>query len=130
MPTKLVKFHKHKHKNSKWITNGIIKSICFRDKLYLKLLKIPLDSSNYEQLKIDLKTYNKILDKTIRAAKINYYHNRFKKLQNDIKNTWVTIKIIINRKTPIKNISEQIKINGNTITDKLKIANEFNKFFC
>ena len=70
MPTKLVKFHKHKHKYSKWITNGIIKSICFRDKLYLKLLKIALDSSNYEQLKIDLKTYNKILKKIFAQPKL------------------------------------------------------------
>jgi len=34
LPQKLVKYSKHKHKNSKWITQGIIKSIKFRDNMY------------------------------------------------------------------------------------------------
>ena len=34
MPCKLVKFKKHKHKKSKWITQGLLKSIRYRDKLY------------------------------------------------------------------------------------------------
>ena len=33
IPTKFVKFKKYKHKNSKWITKGIIKSIKYRDNL-------------------------------------------------------------------------------------------------
>ncbi len=35
MPQKLVKFHRHKHKLSAWITQDIIKSIQYRDKLYM-----------------------------------------------------------------------------------------------
>ena len=31
---KIVKSNRHKHKLSKWITHGIIKSIKYRDKLY------------------------------------------------------------------------------------------------
>ena len=34
MPYKLVKFKKHKHKHSQWITNGILKSIKYRDNLH------------------------------------------------------------------------------------------------
>ncbi len=34
LPTKIVKFNKRKHKKSKWITFGIIKSINYRDKMY------------------------------------------------------------------------------------------------
>ncbi len=34
MPSKLVKYRKYKHKKSKWITQGIIKSIHYRDNLY------------------------------------------------------------------------------------------------
>ena len=37
MPLKKVKYNKHCHKKSQWITQGIIKSINFRDKLYLSL---------------------------------------------------------------------------------------------
>ena len=35
-PLKKQRFHKHKHKKTKWITNGIIRSIRFRDKVYKK----------------------------------------------------------------------------------------------
>ena len=34
MPLKNIKFSKHKHKISQWITPAIIRSIKFRDKLY------------------------------------------------------------------------------------------------
>ena len=34
---KTVRFKKHKHKLSRWMTNGILNSIKFRDKLFLKL---------------------------------------------------------------------------------------------
>ncbi len=36
MPTNLIKYNKYKHKKSKWVTFGIIKSIQFRDNLYKK----------------------------------------------------------------------------------------------
>ena len=36
LPTKTVKFNRYKHKNSKWITSGLLRSIQFRDKLYKK----------------------------------------------------------------------------------------------
>ena len=56
MPTKKVKINKHKHKKSKWITQGIIRSITFRDKLYLKMKLSPKDSAEYSVIKINLKT--------------------------------------------------------------------------
>ena len=34
LPTKTVRYNKHKHKKSYWITYGIIKSIAHRDKMY------------------------------------------------------------------------------------------------
>ena len=37
MPIKTVKYHKHKHKKSKWITYGIMISIKYRDRLYADL---------------------------------------------------------------------------------------------
>ena len=39
LPTKTIKVNTHKHKKSNWITYGIIKSIKFRDRLYIKLKK-------------------------------------------------------------------------------------------
>ena len=36
LPIRYEKFHKHRHKKNKWITYGILRSIRFRDDLYLK----------------------------------------------------------------------------------------------
>ncbi len=36
MPSKVIKFNKYKHKKSKWISAGLIKSIKYRDNLYKK----------------------------------------------------------------------------------------------
>ena len=44
LPGRLVRFHKHKHKKSDWITNGIIRSIRFRDNLHKKCKTTPQDS--------------------------------------------------------------------------------------
>ena len=67
--TKEIKFNKRKHKESKWITNGILKSITYRNKLYKNLLTTNRNEAQYLGLKINLQTYNKILSKTIRNAK-------------------------------------------------------------
>ena len=56
LPYRRVKFNKHKHKNSKWITKGIVRSISYRDKLYLKLKQTPVDSERHNILKYNLKT--------------------------------------------------------------------------
>ena len=89
-----VTFNKHKHKNSKWITKGIVRSITYRDKLYLKLKRTPLGSERHSILKLNLKTYQSILKRLIRDAKKQYYQKQFEKYKNDVKNTWSTIKQI------------------------------------
>ena len=66
--SKTVKFNKYKHKKSKWITHGVIKSIKYRDKLYKILKMTPHASATYTTQQINLKTYNSILKKTIRTA--------------------------------------------------------------
>ena len=48
-PIRTVKFNKRKHKRTKWITSGIIKSINNRDNLYRKLKETSPDSPLYYQ---------------------------------------------------------------------------------
>ena len=62
-PVKTFKYNKHKHKNSQWITQGLIKSIKNRDKLYANLKSLNTGDENYIDLKLNLCTYNKILKK-------------------------------------------------------------------
>ena len=91
MMGKCVKFNKYKHKKSKWITYGILKSIRFRDKLYKKLkLTNPL-LREYEILYTNLQTYNKILKRSIREAKQLFLESTFNRYKSDIRNTWKTI---------------------------------------
>ena len=77
MPLKRVKFDKHERKKSNWITAGLIRSIKFRDKLHLKMKQTPTHSEAYANIKINLRTYNKMLKRNIEQAKIMYYHHNY-----------------------------------------------------
>ena len=129
MPTKNVKFHKHRHKGSEWITAGIIRSIKFRDNMYKRIKNTQPSDPMYDTLKINLKTYNKILKTSIRSAKTTYFHSCFEKYKNDIKSTWMTIKEIINKTNKTKQYPESFLINNEEVFDYNKIVNEFNEFF-
>ena len=129
IPIKKRKFHKHKHKNSKWITPAIIRSIKFRDNLYKKITSTSPDDPIYIQLKTNLKTYNKILKKLIRHAKKSYYESLFMKFKGDIKNTWITIRNIISKSKEMKNLPEFLNGNNGKIENDKEIAEEFNTFF-
>ena len=129
LPTKKVKFNKHKHKRTKWITRGILNSIKFRDKLYIRLRKMPIDDPIYPVLKNNLAVYNKILKSNIREAKSIYYENSFLKFKNDIKQTWTVIKDIISKNKKTKDLPEYFVENGVCVTDKNTIANKFNRYF-
>ena len=128
LPQKLVKYRKHKHKKSEWITQGIINSIKFRDSMYKRLRTTPVTEEMYNTLKVNLQTYNRILKKNIREAKRIYYLSRLNKSKGDIKNVWRVIKdIICNDKE--NTIPKNFIINNLPCSDKQAIANEFNKFF-
>ena len=129
MSSKWVKFNKYKHKKSSWITQGLLKSIKYRDNLYKRLQLTDPNSANYDTININLKTYNGILKTSIRAAKQIYFELCFKRFKNDIRNTWKTINDILS-KTKIQKKSPTVIVeNGVIHTDKQIIANKFNLFF-
>lgn len=129
LPFKRIKVHKHKHKLCAWATNGIIRSIKYRDNLYKQLKSTQKNSIEHVSLKTNLNTYNKILKKSIRTAKTLYYHNKFAQHKADIKKTWQTIDQILNRKKG-KHVSSSIfKVGNQTISDPTEISNRFNTFF-
>ena len=78
----------------------------------------------YENLKYNLKIYNKILKQAIRQAKSSFYKSKFDKFKNDSKNTWVTI-----NKKESKTDQTYMNINGVKITENKEIANHFNNCF-
>ena len=93
MPYKLVKFKKHKY--SQWITNGIHKSIKYRDNLHNQLRRLNPTSIEHVINTSNLKTYNSILKRSIRAAKLSYYEQLFNTYKNDARKTWKTINEIL-----------------------------------
>ena len=129
LPEKLTKYHKHKHKLSQWMTTGILKSIKYRDMLYKKLKQQPDNTSDYISMKVNLKTYNNILNKSIRQAKKTYYHKEFLKYKTDIKKTWTTIKGILNKSNAKSDFPSHFLVNGAKTSDAQLIANKFNEYF-
>jgi hypothetical protein len=127
--TKTLKFNKHKHKKTAWITQGIIRSIRFRDKLHLKMKRSPPDSEQRQSLKININTYNKILKNTIRTAKAIHYNQIFTHSQNNSKETWKEINNILNRNRQKNTQIEYITHNNTKIDTPQQIANELNTYF-
>ena len=126
---KIVKYNKYRHKKSKWITKGILKSIFYRDKLYVKLKSISTNNQEYITSHERFKAYNTILKRAIREAKRLYYHGRFQKFKSDIKNKWTTINEILNKHKNKTSFPNYFLKEGREIPDPQKISNEFNSYY-
>ena len=130
MPCISVKFKKHKHKLSNWISYGILHSIKFRDKLYKQLKTTHVDTPEYLRLKTNLDTYNKVLKQSIRAAKqAHYYDILFNEHRNDIQKTWTSIKNVLNQGKGNDKFPNVFLIENKLCSDKELIANTFNEYF-
>ena len=84
-PGKTVKLNKYKHKKCNWITQGILKSIKFKNKLYKDMKLSTPQSPEFETLKTNFNNYNKILRHNIRLAKQKYFQTSFINCDQNIK---------------------------------------------
>ena len=129
LPRRIVPFNKKKHKKAKWLTNGILKSINTKDKMYKKLMKADnLDEVMYANLKAEFNDYKKTLRRSINEAKQLYYKRTFELYRNDIKQTWSVIKHTLQKNARCPD-STNFVLNNLMITNLDEIANEFNKYF-
>ena len=129
LPLKTVKFNKHKPRGSKWISQGVIRSIKYRDKLYRELKKTDRSSRDYPELQIQLKTYNYLLKRTIKEAKQLYFNEQFNKNRSDVRKTWGTISEIIQKTKTKPSGIKSVLSEGKRISDPADIAEKFNNFF-
>lgn len=129
LPTKVVKFNRHKHSLKPWITQGIVYSIKRRDEHYRNLKSIDPESLLYSSLNTLLKNYNVTLKRTIRAAKLMHYNNLLNKFRNDSKKTWSVINSLLNVPKNKKQMTSFFMIDGSEVTNTEHIANNFNVFF-
>ena len=109
-PINKVKFKCHEHKIQPWMTDIILLNIKLKDETYVKFRKA---KSNLDKirLKAQLKEMEKDLTDWINEAKTNYYTQQFDKYKNDIKKTWDTIKMAIDRRRHKSCFPDYFKVN-------------------
>ena len=90
-PTRVVKFNRKRHKISPWMTNGILKSINHRNRLYKNLKQYKPDSFMYTEKQLQFNRYRNELKKTITHAKRSHYQDLFKQFKFDMKKTWAVL---------------------------------------
>ena len=112
LAAKSVRFKKHKHKINPWITQGILNSIRYRDKLYRKLIKTYTNPHTYLSMQLNLQTYKCLLEKAIRNAKIEYYATQFNNSKSNIRHTWSVVKEILNKCKNKRDYSDHFTVNG------------------
>ena len=108
---------------------GLLRSLIYKDKLYVKLKSTPINHALYEMFSVNFKTYTKILRQMINSAKKMYYQNCFDKFKFDLKKTWSTINGMLNRNENRKDFPKYFEIYGLPASNEKRIANEFNKYF-
>ena len=79
--------------------------------------------------KLNLKTYNNILGKSIRLAKQKYYSEIFEKHKLDIKKTWRSINEVLLKAKKANDLPSYLMIENEKIENNLEIATKFNDFF-
>lgn len=128
-PIKRVKFDRRKHKINEWITEGILRSINFKNELHYKYVNSPLNSTTRIDYKFNLDKYDKYLKSLIRTAKQTYFHKLFTSYGSDMKKTWSTINNVLGRKQKTNKFPDSFLIKDTSISDPKVIADEFNNFF-
>ena len=94
--------------------------------MYRKLKQTAQTDISYNILQINTRAYKTILNKATRDAKRIYYATMFDKFKTNARKTWDTIKELINKNRKQHDFPKSFNVNGILITDKKKIANEFN----
>ena len=116
---------KQKNLTSPWITRGLKKSSKRKQRLYDKLLKRRNDKNEKAY-----KMYKSLFEKLKLQSKKLYFQNKLKQYENNIKNTWKIMKVIIGKsKVYNDNFPKILNIDKKEITDKKTIAEEFNSYF-
>ena len=128
IPKKSKKFNKRKHKKEPWMTNNLLVHINRKNDMY-RDWKSTSNNDEYENKKINFKTYDKIVTEEIKNAKHQYYFNTFTSHKNNIKKTWKTIDETLNRGKSRTQFPNEFIIDNKSVTDHKEIADKFNIFF-
>lgn len=123
-PIKLASRSKNKLLTKPWITNGILKSIKTKQKMYYTHFL-----SNNINKKCRYKAYANKLNIIKNKSKTAYYKSNFEMCKNNLKATWKLIGTLIKRKAKGLQIPTRLIRNNKTFLNSYDIANEFNEHF-
>ena len=107
-----------------WLTKGVLTSVKHKQKLY-KSHFLSRDPDKVREYKLYANALNRMKNK----AKNDYYCQRFKFYQNDLKNTWKLIGTLVKRKNKGQNGPVRIVTNNKEFTNLSDIDKQFNQHF-
>ena len=105
---------------SPWLTRDVMRCIRKKHEWY-KLTK-----RNIITLRC-YKSYCDSLKYMLNLAEKEYFVNKFKSLGNNSRKNWQTLNAILNLRS--KSIADSFVVEGNSLKDGKRIADEFNRFF-
>lgn len=120
----IVRLRSKEVRRKEWITDGLVKCIHTRDKLYKQYMA----NKNNTDLKEQYRKYRNKLNNLILKVKTDHYRNLINNNSHNPGKVWGIVNEItqrINRNDIIKEINHQ----GNTYNNNLDIANVFNDHF-
>ena len=123
-PLKLLTIKENKQKTKPWLTQGLLKSLKTKDKMYKKSIKTPSTENKFK-----FKQYRNKLNHLLRITKKIYYKSKFEAIKNNTRQTWALINEVINKKRSASILPDAFVHDNEEITDPVKIANNFNEYF-
>ena len=114
----------HRQLRKPWISQGLLKSIKKKNKLYKQYLSNP--SSQKEE---KYKTYKNKLNHSLRIAKRLYYDKRLNESKFNMRATWRLLNEVLNSKKLRPKPNSVFKVGDQEIPDPMEIANRFCQYF-
>jgi len=123
LPLTEKRFNRNIHKISDFMSTGLLVSRGRK----LALQKQSINNPSHENI-TKYKLYRNVFNSLVKASKKMHYHKQLSSNAKNPKKLWETLKEITTGTNTIHGI-DKIQVNGETVTDKMKIAEEFNAFF-
>ena len=128
LPIKKLTKKQTKRKEKPWISQGILRSIKVRDKIYSRFLK-EKDPIVKKILHERYKTYRNRLVNLIRLSKRNYFQKYFSDNEKTPKNIWKGINEIIALKNKKNFKNTSLEIDGTIVSNPEILSNKFNTYY-
>ena len=108
------------HPRRRWISQGLLKSIIQKSKLYKRYF-----SSPSPQKEMIYKAYKNELNYSLRIAKRLYYDKKLNESKSNMRATWRLLNEVLNNKKLRPKANSVFKVNDQEISDPMEIANRF-----